>query len=359
MKVLLFTLEYPPFKGGIAKYYENIIKYWPEKKHIFVLNNNENKLISSRILPKWIPAILQLYKIVKNKKIKHVIVGHILPLGTVACLLQGILKFKYSVVLHGQDISFAQKTIIKRVLSYLILDYSQKIICNSSYTAKLVNGYYKKKFSNKIIIVNPGITPRATVNFELDKTIRDKNKLENYFIIFTIGRLVKRKGMDKTIQAVEMVKKYIPNIKYFIAGAGPDEKYLKSFINTENKDFIKFIGEISEAEKWTWLRNCDIFVMPSRAINGDAEGFGIVYLEANISGKPVIAGQSGGISDVVEDYFNGLVADPNSHEDIAEAIMELYRKPLLRIELGEQGLRRAAEKFDWQRQIAKIYKNLN
>ncbi len=66
MKILLFTLEYPPFKGGIANYYGNIVKHWPKPNEIFVLDNNKNKLIKNWLYPKWLLAFFQLKKLLKK-----------------------------------------------------------------------------------------------------------------------------------------------------------------------------------------------------------------------------------------------------------------------------------------------------
>jgi len=88
--ILLFTLEYPPFKGGVANYYGNVVKYWGE----------EIKVLAGKKLlwPHWIFSLLYLWSAIKKFKIKIVLVGHILPLGTVTYWLSKILKFEYIVL---------------------------------------------------------------------------------------------------------------------------------------------------------------------------------------------------------------------------------------------------------------------
>ena len=121
------------------------------------------------------------------------------------------------------------------------------------------------------------------------------------------------------------------------------------------KDNIFFLGKISEEEKWAWLNLSDIFIMPSRQIKEDFEGFGIVYLEANFCGKPVIAGDSGGVRDAVEDGTNGLLVDPEDMDNISDAIIELAKNRDLRKKLGQQGRERAITEFDCGKQIKKMY----
>ena len=357
MKILLFTLEYPPFKGGIANYYGNLVRHCPKDNEIFVLHNNENKLLSNKIYPKWIPAFFALYKSIKKNKINHVIVGHILPLGTVTFLLSKIFNFKYSVVLHGMDLEYALKRKQKKYLAKLILKHAQTIISTNSYVEKKMLDFLGSKFDYKSFVVNPGAflhnVERVTRNVRSFIDFREKHNLEGKFILFTVGRLVKRKGQDRVIEAMQKLREIIPNLYYYIAGTGKDETYLKNL--AKNNSHVKFLGAIDDAEKDLWLKNCDIFIMSSRDINGDVEGFGIVYLEAALAGKPVIAGRSGGVSDAVVDYETGILVEPDNVDSIQDAIKELHRNFDLRQELGNNAMKRAISSFSWRGQAGKFY----
>jgi len=120
-------------------------------------------------------------------------------------------------------------------------------------------------------------------------------------------------------------------------------------------DKIIIIINADDLEKNNWLNLCDIFIMPSKNINGDFEGFGIVYLEANMAGKPVIASQSGGVGDAVVNGVNGLLVDQENIDKIADAIIKLVEDENLRKKLGESGRNRALKDFNWQRQAKKIF----
>ncbi|MEA3463660.1 MAG: glycosyltransferase family 4 protein [Patescibacteria group bacterium] len=360
---LLFTLEYPPFKGGVANYYGNIVKFWPSSdsksvSDIIVLRNNDNILLKNWLWPKWLPAVWQLLQTIKKKKIKHILVGHILPLGSVAYCAAQFTKTPYSVILHGMDFTYALRTSRKKWLVKKILNKAQNIICANSYVAGLVGNFLSDKNTDKIIIVNPGIKSRVTRNMEHVTQLKKKYNLQNKIVLFSLGRLVKRKGFDKVIKALPKVLKNTPNLAYVIAGTGPDKEYLKKCLNNLRQNAQKkiiFLDKIFEHEKCAWLDLCDIFIMPARNINGDFEGFGIVYLEANLYGKPVIAGHSGGIMDAVQDGVNGLLVNPESVSDIANAIIKLSRDKKLRKKLGERGKERAVCEFNWEKQVRIIY----
>jgi phosphatidyl-myo-inositol dimannoside synthase len=363
MKFLLITLEYFPFKGGIANYYTNLSYYWPKNSELFVLNNNKGDLLSSGGFFRWRKSLFRLYHFIKKNKIKHIIVGHILPLGISAFVLNKILKTEYSVVLHGMDFSLATRNPWKRFLSKIILKNASKILVANSYTADLCSKFLKS--SDKIKVVNPGIKDSVSVDQESVEDSRKRNNLEGFHLLFSIGRLVERKGFDYTIMALNNIYKQNPEAKvvYIIAGKGPDEEYLKkvaqSSLGDNWEDKVKFIGEIDEKEKWSLFCLCDIFVMPSRNISGDFEGFGIVYLEANLSKKAVIAGRSGGVPDAVVNGLNGILVNPENYLEISEAISTLLENDSLRLEMGEKGRERALKDFNWQKQVREIYNFLN
>ena len=161
-----------------------------------------------------------------------------------------------------------------------------------------------------------------------------------------------------TIKALASLDEVTRNkICYLVAGTGEADYYLKEMASKEGVNVI-FIGEVSDLEKWSFLDLCDIFVMPSRSINGDFEGFGIVYLEANLYGKPVIAGRSGGVSDAVINNETGILVDPENINEVASAIKLLVNNEPERLRLGKNGRARVMIDLLWVIQIKKLYNNL-
>lgn len=360
MRTLLFTLEFPPFKGGVANYYGHLINHWPLGEDILVLDNSRGELRRDRGLLAWWPAFRALKWKIKVARIDYVLVGQLLPLGTVAWLLSLWRPLKYAVFLHGMDLTYALKSPRKRFLSARILKRADKIICANSYVAAKAKEFYLQKFraadGEKIIMVNPGV-PGGTPNIQPEELaeLTLKHGLAGKTVLFSLGRLVRRKGIDKTIEALSLLtSEQTNNLKYYIAGHGPEETYLRQLVAPAYAERITFLGELSEEEKWRWLAISDIFIMPSREIAGDFEGFGIVYLEANLSGKPVIAGRAGGVADAVINEYNGLLVNPEDPLDIGKAIIKLATDVNLRQELGTRGRERALAEFNWEKQAAKI-----
>ncbi|MFA6171952.1 MAG: glycosyltransferase family 4 protein [Patescibacteria group bacterium] len=359
MRFLIFTLEYPPFKGGVGKYYEDMAKNWPEGREIFVLDNNDGKLVSSR-LPryKWLPSIWRLWVSVNKNKINHILVGHVLPLGIAAFIVNRLAGIKYSIVLHGMDYLCAFKTERKSWVVQKIFYRAEKIICANSYVAGLLAEELGEKIAKKIVIINPGVDGKIKIDKGLSDKLKTRQGLKNKIVLLSISRLVKRKGFDYVIESMPEILKAAPQAVYVVGGIGPDEEYLKEkwqALPEEVKKKVIFIGKPDDKEKWAWLSACDIFVMPSRKINGDVEGFGIVYLEANLAGKPVIAGDSGGVRDAVSDQVNGLLVNPDDKDDIVRAIVSLVNNKALREAMGEKARLRVLEEYSAKGQAKKLY----
>lgn len=355
MKTLLFTLEYPPFNGGVANYYGNMAKYWPIDEKLLVLDNSKEELVNKNYCCAWFPAINALRRKIKQSKIDYVLVGQVLPLGTATFIASLFNNFKYAVFFHGMDLPLTLKNLHKKIITKLIIKRADKIICANSYVEKKVLEFYKEA-TGKTGIFNPAIeSVSLTISEKEKEELREKHGLKGKTILFSLGRLVKRKGFDKVIEAlISFSREERKNLIYFIAGKGPEENNLLKMIPLELARKINFLGAISETEKWKWLNLADIFIMPSRNIAGDFEGFGIVYLEAALCGKPVIAGDSGGIKDAVLSEKTGLLVDPENIEEIKNAIKKLVSDDKLRHDLGENGRLRAKNDFNWEKRAKEI-----
>ncbi|MEI8361505.1 MAG: glycosyltransferase family 4 protein [bacterium] len=361
MKTLLITLEYEPFLGGVANYYKNMVKYWPDAEKLQVWTNEAHELINEKWpVLKWLPAIFKLKQRINAEKIEHVIVGQLLPIGSIVYYASKMCKFKYSVVIHGMDFTMAISQSRKATMARNILVNAEAIVCGNNYVANLVREFLGAKHLTKITVINPGVSQAdyQPLSNELANNLKTKYDLTNKYVFLSLGRLVKRKGVDQVIMAMEVLAERLPNFIYLIAGTGPDEAYLKNYAASVSNYFsshVKFLGAISEAEKWQWLNACDCLIMPAREENGDFEGFGIVYLEAGLAGKPVIAGASGGVADAVENMVNGLMVAPTDAEDIARVMAELMDDKELGQKLGATGRERAIKEFAWPELVNKFY----
>ena len=202
----------------------------------------------------------------------------------------------------------------------------------------------------KIRLIRLGVDPVRFIARGTDSSVLARLGLEGKKVLLTLARLVERKGQDKVIEALPLIKKEIPDVRYVICGRGNDEARLRRIVAEQGvSDEVVFAGFVPNGERGAFYGACDVYVMPSREIpaKGDIEGFGITYLEANAFGKPVVGGRSGGISEAVIDGVTGLLVDPCDVEAIASACIRLLRDPDLAGRLGRQGCDRIRREFNW------------
>jgi phosphatidyl-myo-inositol dimannoside synthase len=191
------------------------------------------------------------------------------------------------------------------------------------------------------LMASGGTTGVATASGRKEKCILSVGK---------VSRESAYKGYDTVIRALPEVLQAVPNARYVVAGAGDDIGRLKRLardVGVEGR--VEFKGGIPDAELAACYRSCDVFALPSRAkrSNGEwrGEGFGRVYVEAALAGKPVVGSTGGGAAEAVLHEKTGLLVDPASVSEVAAALIRLLRDPGHAAHMGLEGRRWASHKF--------------
>lgn len=174
----------------------------------------------------------------------------------------------------------------------------------------------------------------------------------NEMIILYVGRLVEKKGIDDLIRAyARLADDLRKKTHMWIVGRGELEGSLKTLsAELGVEDRIKFWGEIPNDQLPDYYAAADLFVGPSvEAASGDTEGQGVVFIEAFAAGLCVIATRVGGIPEVVDDGYTGILISPRSPTELAAAMRRLLSDPDLRKRLGHNAHARARENYAWPR----------
>jgi phosphatidylinositol alpha-1,6-mannosyltransferase len=134
-------------------------------------------------------------------------------------------------------------------------------------------------------------------------------------------------------------------VHYLIVGDGElREELQKTIADLRLGAYVTLVGKVTDDELLRYLRTCDLFVMPNRTLpDGDTEGFGLVFREANACHKPVIGGRAGGAVEAVADGTSGLLVDGYQPDQIAAAIERILDDPALSRQLADGGLTLARE----------------
>lgn len=180
-------------------------------------------------------------------------------------------------------------------------------------------------------------------------------KLKGKFSLLFPGGAKWAKGGDLLIAALAKVRQEIPDIHLYIALNVPQNHLLRKMVtNLGLEQNVTFAGFLPKQEYRKLLNSVDILVMPSRE-----EAFGVAYLEAMALGKPIIAGNTGGIPEVVKDRRNGTLVEPEPRQ-IAKAILYLCQHEDVRKEMSQNNLQDVVG-FDWgpiSDQYIKLYREI-
>jgi glycosyltransferase involved in cell wall biosynthesis len=149
------------------------------------------------------------------------------------------------------------------------------------------------------------------------------------------------KGVDKVIEVLQDVAESVPDVQYIIVGNGTDlERHRQLAHRLGVSERVHFLGFLSDAALRVCYQQCDVFVMTSAG-----EGFGFVFLEAMNYGKPIIAANSGGAPEVIQDGITGLLVEYGNNKQLAASLINLCLNPEKRRTLGQAGYQRLQEKF--------------
>ncbi len=178
-------------------------------------------------------------------------------------------------------------------------------------------------------------------------------------VILTVGALQKRKGQDMLIRALPAIRQRCPDVLYAIAGEGWERPSLESLVaECGVADLVQFRGMPGDAELVSCYQQCDLFALPNRQVGWDFEGFGIVLLEAQACGRPVIAGRSGGTAETIDPSRTGEIVDCDTPDSLAGLAADLLQDDARRSRMGTLARQWVAEHFAWDvlsRQAADLF----
>lgn len=191
----------------------------------------------------------------------------------------------------------------------------------------------KRGYQGEVVLVRNGANPKNFTQYysdeELEKVKQELGKQTDDFYLFIAARMVYQKAMDVIIRSLTLLP---PNVKFLIAGAGPDEQMLRDLTKElQVEDRVVFLGALDrdDVPKYRNTIVTDAFVHPSRS-----EGLGNSVLSAMAGRVPVIATRVGGFQDFVFDPVHtpeqpptAWVVEPDSAEQIAEAVRDIMNNP--------------------------------
>jgi phosphatidylinositol alpha-1,6-mannosyltransferase len=169
---------------------------------------------------------------------------------------------------------------------------------------------------------------------------------DNALLLCSAGRHVERKGFAWFVEHVMPLLP--PDVHYWLAGEGPSTEAVRRAVERQRlQDRVRLLGRISDDALLKLYRGADLFVMPNIPVAGDIEGFGIVMLEAGLSGLPTVAAALDGIPDVIQDGQNGELVPAGDAAAFAGAIMGYAGNRSRLAALSQRTAQYVAGTFGW------------
>lgn len=382
MEVLFITHKYPPAIGGMEKQSMELITRMSRRCKVHTIIYRKDSM--SRIGFFW-----NLKKEVKRMLALHPGIDIIhLNDGLMAAFCPWIFHFTdipVTATFHGLDIVFPWKYYQKK-----ILPRAKQLATIITVSQASKQAFIKRGFDNKIIIcINNGVDHELAnlpKSHDIYQVIKEKTgkDLTGKNIIVALGRPVKRKGFswflknvlpelsDETVLLMmgpitkhslvqKLLLRLIPSsikntIQLFLGQSTDQERVLKLLQEDHISGKAFHLGKLEYNILFQLLSAADLFVMPNIRVKGDAEGFGLVALEATLRGTPVLASGIEGIKDAIIDQKNGFLLPSADKKIWVEAITKLLSDKKALTHFGQHAKKYTLSHYDWELMVEEYYK---
>jgi phosphatidylinositol alpha-1,6-mannosyltransferase len=361
MPALLVTNDFPPKVGGIQSYLYELWRRlppdeatvlttpyrgdaaWDAEQKFRVVRTKQKVLLPTAKLGRDIDALA------REVKANVIFLDPMLPLGQLGPRLRAA---PYVVIAHGAEITVPGRLPVSRLLARRVLRGASAVVAAGEYPAH--EAEHVAGMNLRTVIVPPGVDTARFVplpDASARAAVRARFGLApNRPFVLGLSRLVPRKGFDVVIDAVRDLR----HVQLVIAGTGRDHSRLERHASgTAN---VHFLGRIADDDLPLLYGAADVFAMCCRDRWGglEAEGFGIVFLEAAACGVPAVAGRSGGAHEAVADGVTGYVVPPRDVRAVRDAVETLCRDDALRATMGAAAHRRAVEEFSYEGLVERL-----
>lgn len=376
---LLLSDIFPPKVGGSGRWFWEIYKRLPRDQYFIAAGEDSRQaefdlrhdlnvvdrlplefrnrgIRSVRSLKMYWSAAKRVGKLVRQHGIRRLHCARCLPEGLIGRFVKLTCGTPYLCYVHGEEISVAKTSRELTWLARRVFAAADFLIVNSKSTRSMLIEQWGIA-PEKLALLYPGVDTARFVPGLVNEPAAQAREIPHPLLerksplrttILTVGRLQRRKGQDMLIRALPAVISKVPDVLYVIVGDGDERKYLEDLARElKVESHVQFIGEATDEQLLECYQRCDLFALPNREVHNDIEGFGMVLVEAQACGKPVLAGMSGGTAETMRVGETGRVVSCDEPGPLADMLIEMLANRERLAVMGQRGREWVCERFDW------------
>ena len=368
-RTLVVTNDFPPRVGGIESFVLSMVRRMPPDLVVVHTARQPADAAFDATLPFPVvrdpSRLLVPTRAITNRSIaiardldcESVWFGAAAPLGLMAHKLKSRAGVRRTVATtHGHEVWWAS-TPGTRAMLRRIGDTNDVLTDLGTYTRHRIAKALSAKAGARMVQLAPGVDDQAFHPGVDGSAVRESYGLGDRPVVVCVSRLVARKGQDMLIRSLPLIHRRVPDAAVLIVGDGPQRGDLEKLVDKLGlRRDVVFTGRKAWVDTPAYFAAGDVFCMPTRTRKAgfEIEGLGIVYLEASACGLPVVAGDSGGAPDAVQDGVTGYVVNGRATEEIAERVSALLLDRELAREMGEWGRRWVEQRWRWDDLAAEL-----
>jgi phosphatidylinositol alpha-1,6-mannosyltransferase len=374
LRLLMVTELFLPTKGGTAVSFDDDFRRLGGKEvHIVTadvpgaveFDRNHPNSIHRMVLKRyeWLrpeslfiytKLLLQSLWLTVTRRITTIFAGRALPEGLVALAVARLTRRPVLIYAHGEELTGWGRGRKFKAMCFTMRN-ADWVLSNSDNTRDILIRLLGVE-PRRIAVIYPTVDEDRFRPGQPHDDLRTAIGLSgNKKLILSVGRLMRRKGFDNVIRSLPLLLEQDLDIEYALIGIGDKLDYLQGLareLDLEHR--VHFLGHVSYEDLPRWYNTCDLFAMPNRDIDGDSEGFGLVFLEAAASGKPAVAGKAGGTGSALVDGETGLCVDGENINEIAAAMGRLLSDPAESARMGRAARQRVLADFTHKRRVDQL-----
>jgi phosphatidyl-myo-inositol dimannoside synthase len=368
-RTLVVTNDFPTRQGGIESFVYALADRLPADEVVVytasmpggrefdallpfpVVRDKSSMLLPTPLASRRIAGVL------RAEGCDSVLFGAAAPLGLLAEGLRAAGAKRVVGLTHGHETWWARVPTARRALRR-IGDGCDVLTYVSEFCRRRIASALSDDVAERMERLAPGVDTEVFRPGVGGAALRDRLRIEpSRPVLVCVSRFVQRKGQDALIKAMPWLLHSIPDALLLLVGDGPTRPRLERLVREKGVgESVVFAGAVPWSEAPGWFDVGDVFAMPCRTRKGglEPEALGIVFLEAQACGHPVLVGDSGGAPETVRHGETGYVVDPFNPVGIATRAADLLGD-LDRVRLmGEKGRAWVEREWSWEESVSTL-----